>query len=1067
MTVTVVSDPLDASAALLPGVPAYGGAGSGGAVGGAGHGSSVSIGPLSGGSGYGISNAAAGAAAVAAARSPYLDWPVRRAAILREFSVSGTLHLSASFLANEDGGAGAAVDEAAGEEVSVPLAKARQRLEALEAAARGAHTVEMSQAEYLRRIERLHRALQNAWDSNHRVAALKIAIQCAKLLGEHRVPRFYPSMFALVTEILDTFGRLVFERLKAIADEEHKRLGGKGPLPDAFIAADVGAEARETCRNWMYKTACIRELLPRLYIEMALLECYRFIFDADFSSILMRLVHSLRGVGNPLVAAYGRLYLSRMAARLVRDDNKQRESSSVAIADFFATYTAVVASPQRLASMEALGISRDGYLHLYAPALAWQMHQLGWGAGRDVLASVLRMYAEQCGSSEALQPVIEAFHPSLYAPNAEALDHMLGLIREANPSTVTRADLYRSLMSQCALCGVLPAPACRAALLADASAAFATVAEPGAFARNAAALLELALAGCWGEGEALAVLSELVARMRRSAIATGATVSAPPAGGAGGAGGKDGAAGGAGAAASASSAPTPSSSSAIATYTAPPAAVPHLERVLALIVEAEARRAGVSSAAIAAAATGGAVAAAAAAAVASSSESAAAAAASALAAERERDKGIKPHVWSPVLSSEHVPALLDLLPAGNKPPLCRALLASLTAVPGPIADPVVVSMMAEVARVCHDALDVLSPESETRAVGGLIASFVAKIDLGRDLERQLALYADCRRAFPNLDAVKATLCAAGNDLSMKALRLVKGRHTPRTAEFVKAALAFVTITIPGVDDPFARMRLAMGGADAALRNGCVGQADMLLRAFITEVPDLHASLSLASGVASLAGGPSAAASAGSGSSAAVDGRLLEQLLAFARAAVPMPGHPDQGGMYLARGLLNAVQRYAWHEPLYSQHRWAALGAVVGLVHALTRSPLPCEPIPGVMGNDVLYAGDASYRADATSVLGAALATLVGAAEESAAAAASGDSRAKDTLLATLPQLLRARAGAVLDVDTSAATTGPLEKLCLALRAVDASHGALTETIALVSKRLREKAEKAAAATGAA
>lgn len=727
--------------------------------------------------------------------------------------------------------------------------------------------------------------------------------------------------------------------------------------------------------------------------------------------------------------------------QLVRDDNKQRESSSVAIADFFATYTSVVASPQRLTSMEALGISRDGYLHLYAPALAWQMHQLGWGAGRDVFTSILRMYSEQCGSSEALQPIIEAFHPSLYAPSAEALEPVLHLIREAVPSTVTRADLYRSLMTQCALCGVLPAPACRAALLAEASAAFAAVTEPGAYARNAAALLELALAGCWGEAEALAVLSELVTRMRRSAIATGATVSAPLA--TASAGGKDGsaAAGGAGAGASAGSgagagAPSASSSSAIATYTAPPAAVSHLERVLTLIVEAEARRAGVSSAAIAAAATGGAVAAAAAAAVASSSESAASAAAAALAAERERDKGNKPHVWSPVLSSEHVSALLDLLPAGNKPPLSRALLASLTAVPGPIADPVVVSMMAEVARVCHDALDVLSPESETRAVGGLIASFVAKIDLGRDLERQLALYADCRRAFPNLDAVKATLCAAGTDLSLKALRLVKGRHTPRTAEFVKAAMAFVTITIPGVDDPFARMRLALGGADAALRNGCVGQADMLLRAFITEVPDLHASLSLASGVASLAAGPSGP-SGSSTSSAAVDARLLEQLLAFAKTAVPMPGHPDQGGMYLARGLLNAVQRYTWYEPLYSQHRWSALGAVVGLVHALTRSPLPCEPIPGVQGNDVLFAGDAAYKADATSVLGAALTTLVGAAEEAAAAATSGDSRARDTLLAALPSLLRSRAGAVLDVDTSAATTGPLEKLCLALRTAGA------------------------------
>lgn len=72
------------------------------------------------------------------------------------------------------------------DEQAQPLAKAKQRLEQLEAAARGVATVEMSQAEYVKRIERLHRGLQSAWDNNHRVAALKICIQVRDLVASRR-----------------------------------------------------------------------------------------------------------------------------------------------------------------------------------------------------------------------------------------------------------------------------------------------------------------------------------------------------------------------------------------------------------------------------------------------------------------------------------------------------------------------------------------------------------------------------------------------------------------------------------------------------------------------------------------------------------------------------------------------------------------------------------------------------------------------------------------------------------------------------------------------------------------
>jgi hypothetical protein len=87
------------------------------------------------------------------------------------------------------------------------------------------------------------------------VTSLKIAIQCAKLLGDPKVPAFYPSAFVLVTTILDTFGRLVFERLRDSAAEEHQRMGNARPLQADFTSADVGAETREMCRNWFYKTA--------------------------------------------------------------------------------------------------------------------------------------------------------------------------------------------------------------------------------------------------------------------------------------------------------------------------------------------------------------------------------------------------------------------------------------------------------------------------------------------------------------------------------------------------------------------------------------------------------------------------------------------------------------------------------------------------------------------------------------------------------------------------------------------------------------------------------------------
>lgn len=137
-------------------------------------------------------------------------WNSRKAAILLKYTTAEKLTIVSSFLHG-------------GELVKTQITfseKVKNRLEQLDDFEDGSvrRVNDLTQQEYQFRIEQLNQELIQAWKTDQRVKALKIAIQCTKVLADTSVISFYPSQFVLITDILDNFGKLVYERLRTKAD---------------------------------------------------------------------------------------------------------------------------------------------------------------------------------------------------------------------------------------------------------------------------------------------------------------------------------------------------------------------------------------------------------------------------------------------------------------------------------------------------------------------------------------------------------------------------------------------------------------------------------------------------------------------------------------------------------------------------------------------------------------------------------------------------------------------------------------------------------------------------------
>ncbi|XP_066496496.1 VPS35 endosomal protein-sorting factor-like [Tiliqua scincoides] len=363
--------------------------------------------------------------------SDFEPWSSKRGEILARYTTNEKLSINL-YMGSEKGKVttpGSAVSE-----------KVRTRLEELDDLEEGSQKelLNLTQQDYTNRIEELNQSLKDAWASDQKVKALKIVIQCSKLLSDTTVIQFYPSKFVLITDILDTFGKLVYERILSMCVEN------RSSLPDNFTPESVNDTAKETCLNWFFKIASIRELIPRLYVEAAILKCNKFLSKNGISECLPRLTSMIRGIGDPLVAIYARAYLCRVGMEVAPH---LKESLNKNFFDFLLTFKQIHGDTvQNQLVLQCVEIPL--YLTLYSPAIDWILQCLSYRAAEPLLTEMMERCKKLGQNALLLNSVMSAFRAEFIA--ARAMD-FIGMIKECDESGFPKHLLFRSLGRNLAL----------------------------------------------------------------------------------------------------------------------------------------------------------------------------------------------------------------------------------------------------------------------------------------------------------------------------------------------------------------------------------------------------------------------------------------------------------------------------------------------------------------------------------------------------------------------------------------------------------------------------------------
>ncbi|XP_052071007.1 VPS35 endosomal protein-sorting factor-like [Mytilus californianus] len=756
-------------------------------------------------------------------------WSVKKSSILTKYSTSEKLSITTSFLSSSDKEKVAMRPQT----TTTVTDKVRNRLEQLDDFEEGSvqEMLNLSQQDYVNRIDELNQALIDAWQHDQRVKALKIAIQCSKLLADISVLPFYPSKFVLITDILDTFGRLVYDRLKEKAVYIPAGSGVPLKLPDNFTPDQVPESAKETCRNWFFKIASIRELIPRFYVETAILKCYSYLNNQEYTDAINRLCVMTRGIGDPLVAIYAKCYLCRVGILIAP---KTRDHILPCYEDFLCTYSQVQKDAvQNTLAMQKIEMPR--YLTLFSPALDWLLQCIANKSTEKTLMDILEKSRKQCNNALLLNSIISAFKPEYIASRST---QFIELIRESEEAGFPKHLLDRTL----GLCLVMASPPeeQRLPVLNEVWKSIIKLKNPSDYIDCAEVWTEYVVKH-FGKREINTILADIIKHMTPDRV--------------------------------------------YEDY------YPQLQSVVTKIMC---------------------------------------------------------HItnFSMLFSLDKFLPFIDMFQKESvRVDVCKTIMESFNKTQlEPTNDPVIVNALMFICKTMHDSVNALTLEDERKMISNLISGFVRKISFGRDFEQQLSFYVEARANFTNLDMVLIELVQNVNNLSIDTRKVVKGNHSRKTGNFVRACAAYCFITVPSLQSQTSQLQLYLLSGQVALLNQCFSQADSFFKAAISLIPDVPKDLTQ------------------DGKKRQSEPVLQEYICNFLSTLLTVPDNPDSGVLYLLRGLLNILQNYTSDSDFKSN----IYVRVLAVLSAVCQESYPYH-VDKVDSNDSMYGSDPKFTADVRGI----------------------------------------------------------------------------------------------------